>query len=562
MRKTSVQLFVAFLFCCLLPSLLEAATSRYRCMWRKSPATSIVIGWDQLSGHDPIIYYDVIDFGRQVSAYRKNQRPDRIIVSKGMNNHFVRLSNLEPNTVYYFVIKDSEGLSDRMSFKTAPGTPNERLSIIAGGDSRNNREARRDANRLVSKLRPHMVIFDGDMTGGDTNAEWKEWFDDWQVTIGSDGRLFPIIPARGNHESSNASITELFDVSSNEVYYGLTFGGNLFRVYTLNSLIAPGGSQKIWLEGDLRANSNRVTWKMAQYHQSMRPHTRKKGEKDELVHHWATLFHQYGVNLVLESDAHVVKTTYPIRPSREAGSDEGFIRDDEKGTVYIGEGCWGAPLRNNDDAKAWTRATGSFNQFKWIFVDQEKIEVRTVRTDGAHSVAEVRDRDIFEPPVGLVIWNPPTGDVLTIRNKNYQPQRPVAQRDNPSGGIADQQAQEGSNIPVTDNNPKPSTPQETEAPVITEKPNPDDPGDWSMFPKVIPDTKGDVVLKYHLKRGGSISMQLISPSWQKITELSFEKQPPGNNVKTINMSRVPKGRYLLVVKGPGGIARRYVVLRR
>jgi hypothetical protein len=550
MRRYNVQLVVILFLCCSLPSLLQSATGRYRCSWREAPSRSIVIGWDQLSGQDPILYYDVIDFGRAVTAYRKSQRPDRIIGAKGMNNHFVRLVGLEPNTVYYFVIKDSEGISNKMSFKTAPASPNVPLSIIAGGDSRNNRSARRDANLLVSKLRPHMVVFDGDMTGGDTNEEWRQWFDDWQETIGSDGRLFPIIPARGNHEATNGSITELFDISNKSVYYGLTFGGDLLRIYTLNSLIAPAGSQKIWLESDLKAHAGKVTWKMAQYHQAIRPHTRKKPEKDELYTHWATLFYKYGVDLVMESDAHVVKTTYPIRPSREPGSDDGFIQDDEKGTVYIGEGCWGAPLRENNDPKAWTRATGSFNQFKWIFVDTEKIEVRTVRTDGSQSVAEVSDRNIFDPPVGLVIWNPPSGDVLTIRNKNYRPDqeqddtRPI-EPVNPKPGDKD----------------KPTNPQENIS-NSSEKPNPSDPNDWTPFPKVVPDAQGEVVLKYSLKSQCDVSMQLINPQWQKITELTFEKQPPGNNVKKINMTRVPKGRYLLVIKGGGEVVRRYRVLKR
>lgn len=564
MRRISFQLILTLTLCCFIPSLTQAETGRYRCMWRESPATSIVIGWDQISGQDPIVYYDVIDFGRQVAAYRKEHRPDRIIIAKGMNNHFVRISGLQPNTVYYFVIKDNEGVSDRMSFKTAPATSNDRLSIIAGGDSRNNREVRRNANRLVSKLRPHMVVFDGDMTGGDTNEEWRQWFDDWQETIGSDGRLFPIIPSRGNHESSNASITELFDVSSKDVYYGLTFGGDLFRLYTLNSMIAPGGSQKIWLEGDLRANAERVTWKMAQYHQSIRPHTRKKPEKDELLTHWATLFYKYGVDLVLESDAHVVKTTYPIRPSREAGSDDGFIRDDEKGTVYVGEGCWGAPLRENNDPKSWTRSTGSFNQFKWIFVDQEKIEIRTVRTDGAQRVAEVRDRNIFEPPVGLVVWNPPSGDVLTIRNPNYQPPGVAEQSTSPAHG-GQTGVNEDIQRPKPNNKQTPPPKEETannNTPITPEAPNPNDPNDWSVFPKVMPNPKGDVVLKYTLKSTCDVSMQLISPGWKKVTELHFEKQPSGNNVKSINMSRVPQGRYLLVIKGGGEVVRRYRVLKR
>ncbi|MEM6770253.1 MAG: hypothetical protein AAF597_06715, partial [Bacteroidota bacterium] len=47
-----------------------------------------------------------------------------------------------PETTYYFKIKDSEGSSKTYSFQTAPASPYGRLSIIAGGDSRNHRNAR------------------------------------------------------------------------------------------------------------------------------------------------------------------------------------------------------------------------------------------------------------------------------------------------------------------------------------------------------------------------------------------------------------------------------------
>ena len=63
----------------------------------------------------------------------------------------------------------------------------------------------------------------------------------------------------------------------------------------------------------------------------------------------------------MESDAHLVKSTWPIRPSTDADNEEGFIRDDKNGTVYVGEGCWGAPLRGADDNKSWTRDSDSFN---------------------------------------------------------------------------------------------------------------------------------------------------------------------------------------------------------
>lgn len=397
-----------------------ARTARYRAMWREDPATTMVIGWDQLSGATPTVVYDLVDHGDNAAAYRFRHAPDRSVQAKGMRNHFARLTGLQPNTVYYFLITDTEGQSRRMTFQTMPNDPNVRLSIIAGGDSRNFREACQDANRLVSKLRPHFVMFNGDMTAEDINTEWIAWMDDWQLTIGSDGRLFPVMVARGNHEQSNQVLIDLFDVPSANIYYALTFGGNLLRMYTLNSMIPVGGEQQAWLDRDLRGNGQTV-WKIAQYHLPSRPHTTQKIDKEEQVLYWSTLFYKYRVQLAIESDAHVVKTTWPIRPSRESGSDEGFIRDDEGGTVYLGEGCWGAPLRPNDDDKRWTRASGSFNSFHWIFVDQYRIETRVVKTDGSSRVGEVSPADPFKAPYGLVVWNPSNGDVITLVNTNASP---------------------------------------------------------------------------------------------------------------------------------------------
>ncbi|MFK7933815.1 MAG: fibronectin type III domain-containing protein [Saprospiraceae bacterium] len=391
----------------------EARTEKYRCMWREDPATTMVVGWHQVSGSNAVLYYDTQDWGQDAYGYNRSQKADRTVKAKGMNNHFVRLTGLIPNTEYYFVIKDSDGTSQRMSFKTAPDSPYERLSIISGGDSRNFREARQSANMMVAKLRPHCVTFGGDMTGGDIEQQWRAWFEDWQLTITKEGHLTPIIVARGNHEAANQSLVDLFDVKAKDLYYALTLGGNLLRIYTLNSMIPTGGSQKDWLHRDLSTNRNMI-WKMGQYHHSIRPHNSKKSEQNDQLMDWATAFHKYNVNLVVESDVHTVKTTYPIRPSKDAGSDEGFIRDDRSGTVYIGEGCWGAPLRQNNDTKAWTRASGSFNQFKWIFIDQNKIEIRTIKTDGSDRVASVSPYNVFSIPNGINIWNPPTGDVITI----------------------------------------------------------------------------------------------------------------------------------------------------
>jgi len=420
--------FVVILILTGFTNKLFAKTDKYRCMWRNDPATTMTVGWNQISGNSPTLYYDIYEHGSDTRAYTWSQNPDRTVMAKGMNNQFVRLRGLQPNTVYYFIIVDSEGISEPMSFRTAPDHPYERLSIIAGGDSRNHRTGRKNANKLVGKLRPHCVMFGGDMTGSDKAREWKYWFDDWQYTIGDDGRLTPLIVARGNHEYSNESIIDLFDVENSKVYYALNLGGNLLRVYTLNSLIASGGDQGAWLKEDLSRNDH-MTWKFAQYHFAIRPHTRAKSEQNGQYKNWGIPFHDHGVNMVVESDAHTVKTTWPIRPSSDPGSEMGFIRDDQTGTVYIGEGCWGAPLRRNNDDKTWTRNSGSFNQFKWIFVSEHNIEIRTVETNNADEVGTVDPYDVFTPPSNLKIWNPSNGPVLYIDRKyqnTYATSDPVA----------------------------------------------------------------------------------------------------------------------------------------
>ncbi|MFD0962635.1 fibronectin type III domain-containing protein [Pseudofulvibacter geojedonensis] len=401
----------------LISYLSFSSNDKYRLILTNSPSSTITIGWNQISGNNPIVYYGDTDLGVNWASYPSSKGVDRSVSHKGMNNRFVRLSDLSPNTVYYFVIKDSEGTSSRFWFKTAPNT-NEKLSFIAGGDSRNNRTPRKNANKLVAKLKPHAVFFGGDMTNVNTSSEWQEWMDDWQYTIASDGRMFPIIPARGNHESSNADIYNLFDTSSTDVYYALTFGNNLIRSYTLNSEIAAGGSQGSWLSSDLSSNSD-VVWKMAQYHKPMRPHESGKSEGNDEYNNWAQLFYDNGVRLVCESDSHTVKTTWPVKPCNSgANCSEGFERDDVNGSVYVGEGCWGAPLRANDDNKPWTRDSSSFNQFKLIFVDEYKIQIRTVVVDNADLVTDVDNNNVFNLPSNLNLWNPSNGSVIEIINQS------------------------------------------------------------------------------------------------------------------------------------------------
>jgi len=267
-------------------------------------------------------------------------------------------------------------------------------------------------------------MFDGDFTDNGTEDEWKAWLDDWQLTINSKNRITPIIPARGNHEKNNEMLVNLFDCAEN-VYYTQTFANDLFQVYTLNSEFPINGASKQtnWLEEQL-INSSSI-WKFVQYHKPVRPHVKQKKEGSMQYAFWANLFYQYGVDAVLEGDSHTSKTTWPIIPC-SGGFDckEGFKRDDNNGTVYVGEGALASPLREANDVKSWTRDSGKFYQFKWIFVDKNKMEIRTVRYDAdtnTNLMNELSNASRFTTPINLEIWNPPNGEVVTLNKQTSNP---------------------------------------------------------------------------------------------------------------------------------------------
>jgi hypothetical protein len=262
---------------------------------------------------------------------------------------------------------------------------------------------------MVAKLQPDFVIFDGDFTEDSNAKQMQQWLDDWQLTI-KDGRLIPIVPAMGNHEKGKI-MPKIFDISEDS-YYSLNFG-SLLHLVILNTTIDIEGAQTTWLKDDLQ-NSQDKQWRMAVFHKPMRPHYSKKREGNDIYDAWAMPFYQNKVQLVLEGDTHVCKITYPVRPSQDSTADEGFVRDDENGTVYVGEGTWGAPLRKADDLKSWTLDAAAINQFKWIFIDKNKVEIRTIKYENVDEVKGLNYYDRFVVPNDLDFWLPKGKVAVTV----------------------------------------------------------------------------------------------------------------------------------------------------
>ncbi len=394
---------------------LQAKTDRHRVVWIEDPATRAVIGWNQASGDDPVVYYGPRDHGMDLEKYPHSLKPRRREDYMDMDSRFVYLENLAPGSVCHFVIQDSKGISPRFWFRTAPATP-EPFTFIGGGDTKSESEARargRLGNRLVAKLRPLFVLYCGDFTSGKglDAGNWRNWLADWaEDTVSGDGRIYPIVPVRGNHESDPEILYRLFGLERAENYFAFTIGKDLLRVYVLNSLINPETpafeAQREWLSGDLREHQD-AKFKIAAYHKPLRPHTKGKRDNNHLYDAWAPAFFLYGVTLALEGDSHMHKITYPIRPDDGPDHFEDFIRDDDGGTVFIGEGSWGANVRSNDDDKPWTLQSASVTQIKWVHVYPDRIELRTVLTENAGEVDTILEEDLLGIPGNLLLLKTP-----------------------------------------------------------------------------------------------------------------------------------------------------------
>ncbi|MFV1996127.1 MAG: metallophosphoesterase [Verrucomicrobiales bacterium] len=414
-------LVLATLLATLSPA--PAKTARHRLVWREDPSSRATIGWEQVSGANAIVHYGPEDFGQQAERYPHHAAVDRSEDYMEMNNAFVFLEDLPADSPCYFVIEDDEGVSERLWFRTAPGQPKP-FTFIAGGDTKSDDKSRargRLTNRMVPRLRPLFILYVGDFTSGRKldPQEWKNWLADWREdTVSADGRIFPLVPVRGNHETVPDILYNLFALEAPENYFAFDIGGDLMRLYVLNSQIhvvpgkADGGGnsnsvdhplakiQTDWLRADLEAHPD-ARFKVASYHKPFRPHTKGKKDNDYLYDAWAQMFYANGMTLTVEGDSHMHKITYPLRPSKGPGSDQGFVRDDDKGTVFTGEGSWGAAVRPNDDDKPWTLTSASVTQFKWIHVDPEMMELHTVLTENVDEVEALSEDDLLAIPAGL-----------------------------------------------------------------------------------------------------------------------------------------------------------------
>ncbi|TVQ16121.1 MAG: metallophosphoesterase family protein [Bacteroidetes bacterium] len=357
--------------------------------WQQDPSTTMTITW-RADGPDenPILRFADDPEARSrrwtaVTAHSFTFDETEALL------HTVELTGLEPDMEYYVVI-ENPFFPESFSFRTLPAHSDEReIVFLAGGDSRSRRDVRREMNRMATSENPDFIIFAGDYISGPlSEREWDEWFDDWhELLITEEGRRIPIITAIGNHEVHGGFFQtpdkapyfyNRFISPQPRNYYALELTPDLVLI-TLDSDHTMGVPEQVqWLEKTLAKNHDKK-WKLVQYHVAAWPSVRNMNDTIPRMirEHWVPLFEKYNVNLVIEAHDHAFKKTVPIRDNQ---------RDDEHGVIYIGDGGWGAPIRQTKDpAMHWWLDEAFAADHFWKL---------TLSKDATH----LRVEPVFRPP--------------------------------------------------------------------------------------------------------------------------------------------------------------------
>src|SRR5690606_950534 len=138
---------------------------------------------------------------------------------------------------------------------------------------------------------------------------------------------------RGNHEISSKLFDHVFMYPGGKVsnYYVSRMGG--LSLLVLDSQKSVAGDQKEWLSRILSTESRTARWIVPNYHTPAYPGGKAPGEA---LQHWVPLFEKHQVDVVFESDGHVLKRTAPVYQGKV---------DHERGITYVGEGGLGVKLR-------------------------------------------------------------------------------------------------------------------------------------------------------------------------------------------------------------------------
>ncbi|MBA3957827.1 MAG: metallophosphoesterase family protein [Parachlamydiaceae bacterium] len=360
--------------------------------WQRDPAHTMTVVWITR----PDVTTDEVDYYKEGSSEGLVQ----IGTHRGMPNghpyyiHQVELTNLEPNSDYLFRIHPDGAL---YKFRTMPTDLKKPVRFIVGGDVYGDTiESVIEMNREAAKKEPSFALVGGDLaysapSGGffakffmhEKPDRWLAWLVAWKEhMVTPKGRLIPLIPAIGNHETVGGDkqtpeearfFYALFPMPGKQGYNVLDFGNYLSLILLDTGHTHPiRGEQTNWLAQTLQERAT-VLNKFALYHEGAYPSYRSPRSKNSrtIRQHWIPLFEQYGLNAAFENHDHAYKRTHPIKEDKI----------DPQGVLYIGDGCWGVKPRETKE-RWYLAKTASQRHVVLVTLTKDKTRFAAIDAQG------------------------------------------------------------------------------------------------------------------------------------------------------------------------------------
>lgn len=290
--------------------------------------------------------------------------------------HTVLLTDLTPNTDYYFLIEGDTDTTPR-KFRTAPEHGSSiNLNFAHTSDSQAaSTTDRRKSWSSVASLEPDFHLCTGDTVDqGHTPSQWNSLLTDLCNGVGAtSGRLetpsgyfVPLITTYGNHETYGSDVDSYPLVMTDLVYYSVQIG-NVFVIVLPQDENPPQGISAdtpallTWLEEELISASTNPTvdWIFAAYHKASFPtwYTWASSAASLQRTYWWPLFEQYGVSACFGGHEHTPKISKPIVNASTAVEATYIDTSDFVGIREHTALPGGGSLRNGGNSLAWRDLT-------------------------------------------------------------------------------------------------------------------------------------------------------------------------------------------------------------
>lgn len=321
MKKTLNRFFYIQLFLFIVATSLFAGITRQPYLQVLTP-NSVIISWQT-----DIFTNTKIHFGTSVESltFEKIESADEKI------NHEIKISDLIPNTKYFYSVEGPSKGTAEQYFITAPEIGSKdpvRIWVISdfGQTSSKDNERRVETVSVWKKFNgdnPHadFVISLGDQTEDDTRFQLQHnFFNQLENVL----KVSPIYTVEGNHDNHDnlANYYSTFShpikgeaggvASGTDDYYSFDYANIHIVVLSTEINDFGGGMQEEWLKNDLE--NNKQDWLIACMHRPMHSGGHHKSNIDKTAEmarkYWLPILEDHGVDLVLQGHNHQYERSY------------------------------------------------------------------------------------------------------------------------------------------------------------------------------------------------------------------------------------------------------------